>query len=68
MPGKSLATSLKAQAKGVSEIVWFNALRLRFRLVSPVPADSDGKLGDSDPRSTNGLAFDFRLWGGPSAG
>ncbi len=35
----------EAQAKGIERYVFSNNLRLRFRLVSPVPADSDGKSG-----------------------
>ena len=44
MPGKSLDKP-EAQAKDIERYVFSNALRLRFRLVSPVPAHSDGKSG-----------------------
>jgi len=33
----------EAQAKSIERYVFSNALRLRFRLVNPVPADSDGR-------------------------
>jgi len=35
----------EAQAKGIERYAFSNALRLRFRLVSPVPAYSDEKSG-----------------------
>ena len=41
-----LTTSLKRKRMGIELYVFSNALRLRFRLVSSVPADSDGKSGD----------------------
>ncbi len=45
MPGKSLATSLKRKRRTLNDMHFSNVLRLRFRLVSPVPADSGGKSG-----------------------
>ena len=42
MPGKSLTTSLKRKRRAFKSMS-SNALRLRFRLVSPVRADLDGK-------------------------
>ena len=35
MPGKSLATSLKRKRRALNDMHLKNALRLRFRLVSP---------------------------------
>ncbi len=51
----------EAQAKGIERYASSNALRLRFRLVSPLPAHSDGKSGApiqrcSTPHGESGLA------------
>ena len=46
----------EAQAKGIERHAFLNALRLRFRLVSPVPAHSDGKSGAPIQRRTIHLA------------
>ena len=45
--GEVACNKPEAQAKGIERYAFSNALRLHFRLVSPVPAHSDGKSGST---------------------